>query len=87
MEDQTLQTGPFNIMESVVISDSETGSDNKGGDNEELKNRGEESIQFELDSGQVRTLDHDIKDDVGLRFFIKCMISGLPSPWKNKLPL
>ena len=43
-------------MESVVISDSETGSDNKGGDNEELKNRGEESIQFELDSGQVRKL-------------------------------
>ena len=71
------------IIESAVISDSIAGSDNKGVDNEV----GEESDQFELDSGQVRTLDLDIKDGVGLRFFIKCMISGLSSPWKNKLPL
>ena len=43
-------------MDSLIISDSETGSDNKGGDNEELATRGEESEQFELDSGQVRKL-------------------------------
>ena len=53
VEDQALQTAIYKIMESVVISDSERGSENKGGDNEELV-KGEESDQFELDSGQVR---------------------------------
>ena len=54
VEDQALQTAIYKIMESVVISDSERGSENKGGDTEELVKGEKESDQFELDSGQVR---------------------------------
>ena len=43
-------------MESVVTSDSITGSDNNKSDNEKMENRKEESDQFGLDSGQVRNL-------------------------------
>ena len=49
MEYQTSQSAPLKIMDCAII-----GSDNKGGDNEELPKRRAESDLFELDSGQVR---------------------------------
>ena len=54
VEYQTSQSAPLKIMDSLIISDYETGSDNNGGDNEELPKRRAESDQFELDRGQVR---------------------------------